>query len=68
MSPLFIHISGNSKETQCDCGTNLTSALFHQILGEQKISKQLSWAYFPQSQDCLDLFHQKLKTLLKERV
>ena len=55
---------GVPKEVQTDRGTNFMGRLFQQALGELGVKHLVSSAYHPQSQGCLERFHQTLKTML----
>lgn len=57
---------GLPAEIQSDRGTNFTSHLFEQIVKELNIHHVMSSAYRPQSQGCLERFHQTLKTMIKK--
>ena len=57
---------GIPKEIQSDRGSNFTSGLFQQVLKELNITQSLSSAYHPQSQGCLERFHQTFKSMLKK--
>lgn len=57
---------GIPKEIQCDKGSNFTSDLLQEVLKGLGISQQMSTAYHPQSQGCLERFHQTLKSMLKK--
>ncbi|XP_047479369.1 uncharacterized protein LOC125032316 [Penaeus chinensis] len=62
----FFTSFGIPKEIQCDKGSNFTSDLFQKVLELLGISQQMSTAYHPQSQGCLERFHQTLKSMLKK--
>ena len=62
----FFTSVGIPKVIQCDQGTNFCSDLFKEIMKELNISQTMSSAYHPQSQGCLERFHQTLKTVLKK--
>ena len=53
-------------EVQSDRGTNFTSYLFEQIVNELSLHHVMFSTYRPQSQGCLERFHQTLKTMLKK--
>lgn len=57
---------GIPKSIQSDRGSNFTSGLFQQVLRELDIRQDLSSAYHPQSQGCLERFHQTFKTMLRK--
>lgn len=50
---------------QSDRGSNFTSNMFAKILKGLRIKQQLSSAYHPQSQGCVERFHQTLKNTLR---
>lgn len=62
----FFTIFGLPAEIQSDRGTNFTSHLFENIVKELNIHHVMSSAYRPQSQGCLERFHQTLKTMIKK--
>ena len=55
---------GIPKQIQSDQGTNFTSTTFKQVLAELGVEHVTSSAYHPQSQGCLERFHQTLKQVL----
>ena len=57
---------GIPREIQCDQGSNFCSNLFKEVLKELGIKQALSSAYHPQSQGCLERFHQTFKCMLKK--
>ena len=57
---------GIPKEIQCDQGSNFCSNLFKDVLKELGISQTVSSAYHPQSQGCLERFHQTFKSMLRK--
>lgn len=57
---------GIPKEIQCDKGSNFTSELFQEVLKGLGISQQMSTAYHPQSQGCLERFQQTLKSMFQK--
>lgn len=62
----FFTSVGIPKEIQSDQASNFSSDLFREVLKELNISQTLSSAYHPQSQGCLERFHQTLKTVLRK--
>ena len=57
---------GIPKQIQSDQGTNFTSQTFQQVLTELGVEHVTSSAYHPQSQGCLERFHQTLKQVLRK--
>lgn len=55
---------GIPKAIQSDQGTNFTSNLFSKAMQELGVQQYLATAYHPQSQGCLERFHQTLKSML----
>lgn len=55
---------GIPKVIQSDQGTNFTSNLFSKAMQELGVQQYLATAYHPQSQGCLERFHQTLKSML----
>ena len=55
---------GIPRQIQTDRGTNFTSTTFKQVLAELGVEHVTSSAYHPQSQGCLERFHQTLKQVL----
>ena len=62
---LFTRV-GIPKILQTDQGSNFTSELMTQVMKELNVSKQISTAYRPQTQGCLERFHQTFKSMLKK--
>ena len=62
----FFTSVGIPKQIQSDRGSNFTSNFFQQIVDELNIEHVTSTAYHPQSQGCLERFHQTLKSMLKK--
>ena len=62
----FFTTFGLPTEVQSDRGTNFTSHLFEQIVNELNVHHVMSSAYRPQSQGCLERFHQTLKSMLRK--
>lgn len=50
---------------QSDRGTNFTSELFSKVMDELGVKQYTSTAYHPESQGCIERFHQTLKSLLR---
>lgn len=61
----FFTFVGLPKLIQSDQGSNFTSRIFNQVMKELGIKHYLSSPYHPESQGCLERFHQTLKTMLK---
>lgn len=61
----FFSWVGIPKIIQSDQGSNFTSRVFKEILKGLKIEHKLSSAYHPQSQGCVERFHQTLKSTLR---
>lgn len=61
----FISIFGIPKVIQSDQGSNFTSKLFAEVLGQLKICHNVASAYHAQSQGSLERFHSTLKSLLR---
>ncbi|KAK8372525.1 hypothetical protein O3P69_013441, partial [Scylla paramamosain] len=61
----FFSWVGIPKVLQSDQGSNFTSRAFKEILRGLKIEQRLSSAYHPQSQGCVERFHQTLKNTLR---
>ncbi|XP_063868212.1 uncharacterized protein LOC135104613 [Scylla paramamosain] len=61
----FFSWVGIPKVLQSDQGSNFTSRTFKEILRGLKIEQRLSSAYHPQSQGCVERFHQTLKNTLR---
>lgn len=57
---------GIPKTLQCDRASSFTSELMTQVLGMLNINQRLSSAYHPQSQGCLERFHQTFKSMLRK--
>lgn len=55
---------GMPKEIQSDQGTNFMSKAFSQAMSTLGVKHYVSSAYHPQSQGCLERFHQTLKSML----
>lgn len=53
-------------EIQTDQGTNFTSSLMKEVCKELEVTKTVSTAYRPQTQGCLERFHQSFKSMLKK--
>lgn len=62
----FFTMVGIPRIVQTDRGTNFTSNLFEQIIKEVNVNHVTSSACRPQSQGCLERFHQTLKSMLKK--
>ncbi len=60
----FMSVFGIPKVIQSDRGTNFTSGMFADMLKKLRITHAQSTAYHPESQGCLERFHQTLKSLL----
>ncbi|KAI5086472.1 hypothetical protein C0J45_23996, partial [Silurus meridionalis] len=54
------------KIVQSDQGTNFLSKLFRQVLQSLGITHRVSSSYHPESQGCLERFHQTLKSMLRK--
>ena len=50
---------------QSDQGSNFTSNMFQKTLKGLHVQQQFSSAYHPQSQGCVERFHQTLKNTLR---
>ncbi len=61
----FFTTFGLPRVVQTDQGTNFTSKIFAQVLHELGIKHQTSSAYHPESQGCLERFHQTLKSMIR---
>lgn len=61
----FFSWVGIPKTIQSDQGSNFTSRVFKEILRDLKIEQRLSSAYHPQSQGCVERFHQTMKNTLR---
>lgn len=57
---------GIPKQIQTDQGTNFTSQAFQRVLKELGVEHLTSSAYHPQSQGCLERYHQTLKQMLRK--
>ncbi|XP_076029142.1 uncharacterized protein LOC143017989 [Oratosquilla oratoria] len=57
---------GIPRQIQSDQETNFTSSLFNQVLTELGIEHVTSSAYHPQSQGCVERYHQSLKAMLRK--
>lgn len=55
-----------SKVIQSDQGSNFTSKMFNQVLAELGIKHVTFSAYHPQSQGCLEKYHQTIKNMLRK--
>ena len=62
---LFTQV-GIPKVLQTDQGSNFTSDLMTQVLKELNVHKITSTAYRPQTQGCLERFHQTFKSMLRK--
>lgn len=62
----FFTTFGVPSEIQTDQGSNFTSHLFRQVMEDLSVYHVTSSAYHPQSQGCLERFHQTLKSMLKK--
>lgn len=62
----FFTLFGLPRQIQSDRGTNFTSHLFESVVKELNSHHVTSSAYRPQSQGCLERFHQTLKSMLKK--
>lgn len=62
---LFTRV-GIPHEIQTDQGTNFTSDLMNEICKELDVTKKVSTAYRPQTQGCLERFHQSFKSMMKK--
>ena len=61
---IFFSRVGIPNEVQSDCGTNFMSELFKTLLDKIDTQTINSTPYRPQSQGCLERFHQTLKSML----
>ena len=61
----FFTTFGVPKEIKTDQGSNFTSTIFQKITRELGAAHTTSSAYHPQSQGCLERFHQTLKSALR---
>ena len=61
----FFSWVGIPRVIQSDQGSNFTSRVFKEILSDLKIEQKLSSAYHPQSQGCVERFHQTMKNTLR---
>ena len=61
----FFTFVGLPKSIQSDQGSNFTSRVFKQVMNELCVRHIQSSAYHPESQGCLERFHQTLKRMLK---
>ena len=61
----FFSCFGLPEVIQSDQGSNFTSNMFQKVLKGLHIQQQLSSAYHPQSQGCVERFHQTLKNTLR---
>lgn len=59
-------VFGFPKEIQSDQGSNFTSNLHKEALNLLNICHKVSTAYHPQTQGCLERFHQTFKSVLKK--
>ena len=66
MAPPPVHLCKHSQVIQSDEGNNFNSHFVQQIVEELDIEHVTSSAYHPQSQSCLERFHQTFKTMLKK--
>ena len=57
---------GIPKEIQTDQGSNFTSKIMTAVMKELNVHHKLATAYHPQSQGCLERFHQTFKSLIKK--
>ena len=57
---------GIPKIIQSDQGSNFSSKFFQQVVNELNVYHVTSSAYHPQSQGCLERFHQTFKSMLKK--
>ena len=62
----FFAIFGLAKFLQSDQGTNFQSKLFNQVLDELNIEHKVASAWHPESQGCLERWHQTLKSMLRK--
>ena len=62
---LFTRV-GIPKVVQTDQGSNFTSDLMTQVMKELNVVKKISTAYRPQTQGCLERFHQTFKSMIKK--
>ena len=53
------------KIIQYDQGSNFTSSIFQKIMKGLYVKQQFSSAYHPQSQECVERFHQTLKNTFR---
>lgn len=60
----FFTAFGLPQVVQSDQGTNFTSKMFAQVLCELGIKHQTSSAHHPESEGCLQRFHQTLKSMI----
>ena len=61
----FFTFVGLPKTIQSDQGSNFTSRIFKQVMNELNIKHIKSSAYHPESQGCLERFHQTMKFMIK---
>ena len=61
----FFSWVGIPKVIQSDQGSNFTARVFKEILRDLKIEQRVSSAYHPQSQGCIERFHQTMKNTLR---
>ena len=62
----FFTTVGVPQTIQTDQGSNFTSTLFQEVAKELGTSHVTSSAYHPQSQGCLERFHQTLKSAIRK--
>ena len=61
----FISYFGIPRVIQSDQGSNFTSRMFAEVLGQLKVKHNKASAYHAQSQGALERFHQTLKSLMR---
>lgn len=61
----YFSLVGMTNIIQSDRGSNFTSHIFTKTLKGLRIKQHLSSAYHPQSQGCVERFHQTLKNTLQ---
>lgn len=61
----LITFVGLPKIEQSDQGSNFTSKLFQQMMGQLDVASIKSSGYHPQSQDALGQFHSRLKNRIR---
>ena len=62
----FFSCFGLPEVIQSDQGSNFTSNMFQKILKGLHVQQQFSSTYHPQSQGCVERFHQTLKNTLRK--